>query len=595
MSSVQKSATAILPSSSNAFGKEYTFGSNSDDETESSGYSEENTGELSERSSNSTSSDVDEESNEIENKTKILPQTIPLPTSTATSATSATVPQRERERQRQQQQQQQQIPEVPNVLPTFSKRVPNRELELMLLYKTLDEMPNAQGAEKSYFLCLNKDDVKLCPGKPKFPEGTCFGTTYANAKDYASFFLWKKCPYALSFYELISVPWKNKKEMIAFIKCKQELLDCYLSVLAKCSNCPTSDDYADFSSWDAFLHDKTRRIESEENENENEIENEDENENEIPYRRRYGNRRCRKECRGEGEEKEHHASCPNKCDNERRKKTCRKGKIYFSRKRCASTDFTSGEARYKYFLCVRGGAGPSIEKSIKDAVGNSPFDVGSYLELDKRACKTALCNNNRIAYGIAQLCNLNISHGFESPCDISEECRDSKFFPLIAGIPSFAQFYNRTLGMSSETLVSTSESETETNAESNFNRENDDGKWLLSYNGTINGKETASSNDGKIAIEIPSEEKIVMIPVDANANALSFLIPSCVGSIKDIETKRKELCAVHSTEEEIRSFDRFVKSAKTGSSFPNKIGNNATDGIYRRPSILKIYDLYEVS
>jgi hypothetical protein len=235
---------------------------------------------------------------------------------------------------------------------------------------------------------------------------------------------------------------------------------------------------------------------------------------------------------------------------------------------------------------------------MKEAINVSNFDVESYLDLDKRSCNASLYNNNRIAFGITQYCGLMIRSGFESPCDSSADGNspDEAFFPLTVGVPSFVQFHNRTLGMSSPsphgpTMVVSARVGSDSVATTS---PTDGNKWLLSYNGILNGKETASLNDGKVAIEIPTENKIVMVPVDKKANALSFLIPPFVNSIKDIENKRAELCAVHATEEELRAFNRSIKTVKMGSlSEPTKIDDNEQRP--QRPQTLKIYDLYDVS
>ena len=491
--------------------------------------------------------------------------------------------------------------DVPTEAPSDANRASNKELELTLLHQTLEALPKQSDEQRSYFLLFNKDDVRLSEGKPKFPEGTCFGTTYSNVRDYSCFFLWKKHPYALSFYELIDVPWKGKREMIAFIKCKQELIDCYVSTLEECSNCPTFERCDDFSSWNAFLHNKKRNeptLAMESNGSIGDLVLVEEEGN--PCKRRYQRRRCHKGCR-KGEE--HHPACPNRCErekkqhhhrhcdhDERRHKKCQKGKIYFSRRRCALSTSPTGEPEYKYFICIRGGAGPHMERSLKEASESSDLNVNAYLEMDKRACSTSLCNNNRIAYGIARWCGLNICHGFENPCcdasSLSIEGPESAFFPLIVGIPSFAQFHNRTLGMSSS---SSSPPSIESNSAPKTN--GDDDKWLLSYNGMINGKETASSNDGKVAIEVPSEDRVVMVPVDAKSNALSFLIPAHVNSIATIETKREEIRATHATKDELGKFNRSTKGANVESPLSSFNDN----GAHKRPSTLKIYDLYDIS
>lgn len=550
-------------------------------ETDSSEYSDENLSKNSTDSFDSTSVDTDsedegkEEEEERYQRTKLVPQLVSSSSKEKTLFPLVVVPQQSSLKTLQARGK---VPLVPSTLPTTNtasrgganddvqayKHHADKQPELKLIYKTLDGLPRTQNDQRSYFLLLNKDDVKLCDGKPKFPEHTCFGTTYSNVRDYANFFLWKKCPYALSFYEIINPPWKTKREMIAFIRCKQPIIDCYLAVLAECSNFPTIEKCADFSSWDAFLHKKTKRSFLHDSNTTGEA---------VHSRRRYGRR------------KDHRHHCHQPLDNcTKGQKRCKKGKIYFSRKRCTATTSTTGEPEYKYFICIRGGSGPHMENSIKESINQTNFDVNAYLELDKHCCSVSLYNNNRIAFGLSQYCGLNIVSGFETPCEmfVDGSSANQAFFPLIAGIPSFVQFHNRTLGMTSSSSSSASTAAT------------DENQWLLSYNAMLNGKETAFLNDGKVAIEIPDENKIVMVPVNTKANALSFLIPSSVNSLMDIEIKRKELCAVHATEEELKAFNRSIKTVNNIGSMGEqiKIGANMQQ---KRPPTLKIYDLYDVS
>lgn len=502
------------------------------------------------------------------------------------------------------------FPPVPSTLPSTSetgrvlpKEESNeaREAELTSFYKTLDTLPNGESGQKTYFLLVNKDDVRFSGGKPKFPEGTCFGTTYGNVADYASFFLWKKCPSALSVYEIAGATWKSKKEMFAFLRLNQKRIDCYLDVLSKCSRCPSSDTFCDFDAWDAYFHGKREGKPHFEK---------GKGEEECPNPRKYSKHRCKKECTNNSEEKkQHHETCPNKCHDhcyekhshhnhcEHDRKRYRKSRIYFSRRRCSNnTSETSGEPRYKYFICIKGNAGPLIEKEMKDAINvTEGFNVESYLELDKRACKTALCNNNRIAYAISHMCGLTISCAFEGRVKSSQQgssssCeKEQPYFPLITGCPSFVQFYNRTVGMSpSSSTTTTMTTKQGTTIDS---------QWLISYNEFLNGKESSGTNNGKVGIEIPSENKLVMVPVDKNLNALSFCVPPSVDSLNDIDSRRKEICAIHGSKQELEAYNAFIKRKDINNvgSLISTAGDVSTTTMMTRPKTLKVLELYEIS
>ena len=512
-------------------------------------------------------------------------------------------------------------PAGPSALPaikvvTKKDSTAAKETELATFYKTLDSLPDDGSGKKSYFLMVNKEDVRFSEGKPKFPEGTCFGTTYSNAADFASFFLWKKCPNVLSVYEVTGgVPWKTKKEMFAFLKCKQACIDGYLNVLSECSNCPTEENCCDSNAWDAFLHGKKSQTRKAAGEDGSNVDGVDSAFVSRPSRK-YGKHRCRKECVSHTK-KRHHESCPNKCHDGcfdvhfhhnsciHDKKRFRKARVYFARRKCRTSNSESGEARYKYFLCIRGGAGPSIESKIKESVNSQRLDVESYLALDKLACKTALCNNNRIAYGISHACGLTVKCEFEETIKTTEECEDQKqkYFPLSTAIPSFVQFYNRTVGMASSSSSSSPQSLVSSSMvaasidNSPPSSEFIDSRWLLSYNEFLNGKESSLVNDGKVGIEIPSENKLVLVPVDQNLGALSFCVPPSVKSLKDIDMRRKEICAIHGSSQEIEEYNVAVKRTNQ-----RTVGNNlnsssllSSSSHVERPKTLKILELYELS
>lgn len=250
--------------------------------------------------------------------------------------------------------------------------------------------------------------------------------------------------------------------------------------------------------------------------------------------------------------------------------------VSFAKTTCLTTK------KNKFFICVRSGPGcifdEALKKPCREDQAPDSFILKEYLSLNMRARKVALANAVRLASGIANICNISIETEFEttkilpivsssSSSSSSGKCNTSAFSPSIVGVPSFVQFC----------------SSVDANVVSK--------DWISSYNGAINVDETASRNGGRIAICVPKEKKLLLVPVSTYGDYISTA-PECISSSMHLESMKKEIGAVYASPEEISHFQKLKKFNELGAKIGKSISTIDTN---KKPIYLKTYDLYTIN
>lgn len=287
-------------------------------------------------------------------------------------------------------------------------------------------------------------------------------------------------------------------------------------------------------------------------------------------------------------------------NNEKRRKK-NKASVYFTQKWCSFKSNDSRDFKHKFYLCIKGNSGPVLENYMKNLVISSSsdpnFNMDKYLETDKLICNISLLNSNRIAYAISRLCNLKLYCGFENDSTFSKDYKppqcalsngdikseEDYIYPLMSAIPSFVQFKNRSTGMNDSSAITTSEPNVNLQTTENFippstsslpsfptsqskidnniqscdiigsNNNNNQKKWIVSYNEITASMETAFKNNGKVAIEIPSQNRIAFVPINTNATSFCSVVPTDIPFVSELEKRKAEIQSIHGSQKELQS------------------------------------------
>lgn len=233
--------------------------------------------------------------------------------------------------------------------------------------------------------------------------------------------------------------------------------------------------------------------------------------------------------------------------------------------------------KVKYFICVRCGSGRTIENELavynQSPIGEPPgFILNDYLKMERRACKIALRNANRVACHVAQLCNLDVASVFERHGHVGNIKLQSGFSPVLTAVPRFAQFSDRTMVLSPQ------------------NQE-----WIVSHHGACDMSETRLRNGGRAVVFVPKSQVLISMPL--GVSTAGTMIPESLDSREDIETYKKDFGSVHIDDKEIKDYKLAIQAkALVGSDiFNNVLGERvqptASLGV-ERPLCLKTYKLY---